>query len=140
MNKIISVTYQDGQVKNLENFKKNEINKDDGVIEKRIKRRAYERQFKQFERDILSCLNEDTIRDYAEDNFGLIDEDDIEEKGIEDFDNYELLEEIKVRNLTYGGNTIVSEQFITRFCKIIEKENAILLDSVLSEFEAKLNI
>ncbi len=66
--------------------------------------------------------------------------DNIEEKSIDEFSDNELMEEIRDRKLLGGDNSIISEQFITRFSKIIEKENQILLDSLLTEFENKLNI
>lgn len=102
--------------------------------------REYERQFLSFEDKILESLDQDNLEDYATSNFELTKEDDIEEKDISDFGDEEIMEEVRDRKLLGGDNSIISEQFITRFSKIIEKENQILLDSLLTEFENKLNL
>lgn len=102
--------------------------------------REYERQFLSFEDKILESLDQDNLEDYATSNFELTKEDDIEEKDISDFSDEEIMEEVRDRKLLGGDNSIISEQFITRFSKIIEKENQILLDSLLTEFENKLNL
>lgn len=102
--------------------------------------REYERQFLRFEDEILEKLDQDNLEDYATSNFELTKEDDIEEKDISDFRDEEIMEEVRGRKLLGGYNSIISEQFITRFSRIIEKENQILLDSLLTEFENKLNL
>jgi len=102
--------------------------------------REYERQFLSFEDKILEHLDQDNLEDYATSNFDLTKEDDIEEKDISDFKDEEIMEEVRDRKLLGVYNSIISEQFITRFSKIIEKENQILLDSILTEFENKLNL
>lgn len=102
--------------------------------------REYERQFLSFEDKILESLDQDNLEDYATSNFELTKEDDIEEKDISDFRDEEIMAEVRDRKLLGGDNSIISEQFITRFSKIIEKENQILLDSLLTEFENKLNL
>ena len=102
--------------------------------------REYERQFLSFEDKILESLDQDNLEDYATSNFELTKEDDIEEKDISDFRDEEIMEEVRDRKLLGGDNSIISEQFIARFSKIIEKENQMLLDSLLTEFENKLNL
>ena len=102
--------------------------------------REYERQFLSFEDKILEHLDQDNLEDYATSNFDLTKEDDNEEKDISDFKDEEIMEEVRDRKLLGGFNSIISEQFITRFSKIIEKENQMLLDSLLTEFENKLNL
>jgi hypothetical protein len=102
--------------------------------------REYEVQFFRFEDQILENLNQDNLEDYATGNFDLISEDDVEKKTIDDFDDGEIMQEVRDRKLLGDVSTIISESFITRFSKIMEKENQILLDNVLTEFEKKLNI
>jgi len=102
--------------------------------------RNYTRQFSSFEDDILNDLNQDNIEEYAENNFDLVKEDDIDEKDISDFSDEEIMEEVRDRKILGSNNSIISEQFITRFSKIMEKESQILLDSLLTEFEHKLNL
>ena len=70
--------------------------------------------------------------------FDLIKEDDVEEKNIDDFSDGEIMEEVRARKLFGSNNSIISEQFITRFSRIMEKESQILLDNLLTEFESKL--
>jgi len=101
--------------------------------------RLYERQFNNFEDDILELIEESNIEEYAKDNLGLIDEDDAEEKDISDFTDSEILEEVKDRKLN-GATNIISSNFLERFCKIIDAENALLLDNLLSDLEIKLKI
>ena len=101
--------------------------------------RLYERQFNNFEDNILELIEESNIEEYAKDNLGLIDEDDAEEKDISDFTDSEILEEVKDRKLN-GATNIISSNFLERFCKIIDAENALLLDNLLSDLEIKLKI
>ncbi|GAQ50218.1 hypothetical protein [Flavobacterium psychrophilum] len=106
---------------------------------KHLHQRAYERQFYDFENDIIGFLTESNLEDYAKDHLGLIDEDDVEEKDISDFSDTEILAEIKDRKLNKGGN-IITSNFIERFENIVKSENSILLDNLLSELENKLNL
>jgi hypothetical protein len=102
--------------------------------------REYQVQFFRFEDEILENLNQDNLEDYATGNFNLISEDDVEKQTIDDFSDDEIMEEVRSRKIFGNNQSIISENFITRFSKIIEKENQILLDNVLTEFEHKLNI
>ena len=104
------------------------------------KRREYDRQFLKMDDEIIPNLCADNLEDYACNEFDLTKEDDVEEKQIEDFDDNEIMEEIRNRKLLGNYNNIISEQFLTRFSKIVEKENQMLLDSLLTEFEIKLNL
>jgi hypothetical protein len=101
--------------------------------------RSYERQFNNFEDDIIELLNESNVEEYAKDHLNLVEEDDVEEKDISDFTDSELLEEVKDRKLN-GATNIITSAFLERFYKIIEAENVILLDNLLSELEVKLNL
>ena len=112
----------------------------------RMKRkRAYENQFENFQNEILTNLTPDVVKKYAKWEFDLITEDDCdcsdEAKELSDFDDSEIYKELQKRRLFTNINfNVISADFIQRFTKIIERENAIVLDSVLSEFEAKLCI
>ncbi len=138
--KIVKVIYEDGSQKIIESISPLVISED--RIEQYRNKRIYERQFRDFERQILRNLEQDTVETYAVDNFDLVDPDDIENEAtdISDFGDEEIMEEVRNRKLLGGFNSIISEQFITRFSKIIEKENQMLLDSLLTEFENKLNL
>jgi len=128
----------DGSENEIENIVPLVISKD--RKEQWLKQRNYNRQFLCFEKSILEDLNQDTVEEYATDYFDLISEDDAEEKDISDFSDEEIMEEVRDRKLLGSNNSIISEQFITRFSKIMEKESQILLDNLLTEFESKLNI
>lgn len=138
--RIVKVIYDDGSIKEHENTTPLVISED--KKEQWKYNRIYERQFRDFEKKILKDLDQDTVETYAVDYFDLVDPDEVdnEEKDISDFSDEEIMEEVRDRKLLGGDNSIISEQFITRFSKIIEKENQILLDSLLTEFENKLNL
>ena len=137
MNRIIKVIYQDGSELEPKNITPLEIS-DDKQQQWRNQVR-YNRQFRSFEEDILDDLDEDIVEDYAKYRFHLVEEDDVEEKNINDFSDDEIMDEARARKLLGSNNSIISEQFITRFSKIMEKESQILLDNLLTEFETKLN-
>ena len=101
--------------------------------------RCYERQFNNFEDDIIELLNESNVEEYAKDHLNLVEEYDVEEKDISDFTDAEILEEMKDRKLNKGGN-IITSSFIERFENIVKAENSILLDELLSQLETKLNL
>lgn len=101
--------------------------------------RCYERQFNNFEDDIIEFLNESNVEEYAKDHLNLVEEDDVKEKDISDFTDAEILEEMKDRKLNKGGN-IITSSFIERFENIVKAENSILLDELLYQLETKLNL
>ena len=105
-----------------------------------LNRRNYQRQFTEFEKQILEEIDESVIENYAEWNLDLVSENDIEEKGIEDFSDTEILEELATRKILGGKTSIISVKFIERFTKIMHMENEILLDSILADLEKKLKI
>ena len=96
MNKIVKVIYQDGSMKELTNIKPLII---DDVKLKWNRIRDYEKQFESFEDNILCDLYLDNVRDYALTYCDLVSEDDIDEKTIDDFDDDELLFELRCRDL-----------------------------------------
>lgn len=117
----------------------------EGPWDRMKRKRAYESQFENFQNEILGNLIPDVVKKYAEWEFDLISEDDCdcsdEKKDLCDFDDSEIYKELQKRGLFTNINfNIISADFIQRFTKIIELENAVVLDSVLSEFETKLCI
>jgi len=139
MNKIIKITLQDGSEIELKDIKPLVVS--ENKTEQYKNSKTYEKQFTPFEEKILDNLNRDVIRDYAIDWLDLIDEDEIEEKGLYEFDNEDLLEEIKARGLLEDSDdSIITEDFISRFRRIIEKENPFTLSDLLTELENKLNL
>jgi hypothetical protein len=137
--KIIKVIYDNGKEKEVGVIIPLGILKTDEISEKYKKTRVYQRQFNDFEKSILDDLSDDVIKDYAEWNLDLIKEEDSD---ISDFNDDELLEEIQERKLTPKilHGSIINETFMIRFKKIIECENALILDKILTEFECKLHL
>lgn len=138
MNKIVKVIYEDGSFSEIKNI--NPLEKSEDKKEQWLNRRMYNRQFVSFEEEILDSLDENTIEDYATERFDLIKEDDVEEKDIDDFSDDEILQEVRDRKLLGKNASVLSESFIIRFSKIMEKENQILIDTLLTEFETKLSL
>ena len=140
--RIVKIIYANGDEKELGEIIPLEILENDNINERYQKRRSYEGQFKDFEENILNDLDRDTIEAYAERNLYLVKEDDVDDKDISDFDDDELLKEAKYRKLSLSllGSSIITEKFMVRFEKIIEAENALILEKTLTEFESKLNL
>ena len=140
--RIVKIIYANGDEKELGEIIPLEILENDNINERYQKRRSYERQFKDFEENILNDLDLYTIEAYAERNLDLVKEDDVDDKDISDFDDDELLKEAKYRKLSLSllGSSIITEKFMVRFEKIIEAENALILEKTLTEFESKLNL
>lgn len=141
MAKIVKVILDNGEEKQIKQVKPlSSFEKETPDINKWYHQRAYERQFLSFEDEIICLLDDDNLKDYAESHFDLVDEDDVEEKELSDFSDAEILEEVRGRKIFGNSTSIITEDFLLRFSKIIEKENALLLDNLLVEFENKLNI
>lgn len=140
MNKIVKIVYQDGTELEPENLAPLEIRKN--IMLQYHETNKYLQQFYRFERAILEVLEDETVKEYAIDNCGVVDEDEIEkteEKNIGDFSDEEVFSEAKERNLL-GGTSIISESFLLRFARIIERENELEIDILLGCLEEKLKI
>jgi len=83
-------------------------------------------------------INKDIIDNYAEWNFDLVSEDDVEDTNIDGFSNEDILDELAARKILGGNTNIINQDFLFRFSKIIDKENNILLESILNDLEKKL--
>lgn len=141
MAKIIKVVLDNGEEKEIKDIKTlSSFEKENPDRNKFYHQRLYERQFLSFEDEIIYLLDDDNLKDYAENEFDLINENDVEEKELSDFSDAEILEEVRGRKIFGNSTNIITEDFLLRFSKIIEKENAILLDNLLVDFESKLNI
>jgi len=141
MAKIIKVILDNGEEKEVKNIKAlSHFEQENPDRNKWYYQRCYERQFLSFEDEIMYLLDDDNLKDYAESNFYLVDEDDVEEKELSDFSDAEILEEVRSRKIFGNSTNIITEDFLLRFSKIIEKENALLLENLLVDFESKLNI
>ena len=148
--KIVKVVYDNGEIKLIEkkNLKSREQIKDALIIgEKQDWRveRAYERQFKELERDVLWGLDEDLVKEYAKDHLDLKDEDendcDCHDKDVSDFEDDELMAELSRRNLLgYANVNIISIDLFTRFSRVITVADNQELETIISELEKKHNL
>ena len=140
MKKIVKIIYDDGTHDEIVNIPKLDIEGVEEIMEIYKRKRAYERQFKDFEETILENINQNVVENYAEWNLGLINEDEIEKTNIDDFSDKDILEELAARKILVGNTNIINQDFLLRFSKIIDKENNILLENILNDFEKKLKL
>ena len=82
------------------------------------------------------------LEDYAKDEYDLVDADEIND--IDEFNDSKILQEAKKRGLLnkYAiiNENINNQDFIQRFCEIINRGNEIELASFLDELERKYRI
>ena len=148
--KIVKVVYDNGEEILIESEKiKSRQQIQDGlpIGEKQDWKvnRAYERQFKEIERDVLWGLDEDMVKDYAKDHLYLKDEDendcDCHDKDVSDFEDDELMAELSRRNLLgYTNVNIISIDLFTRFSRVITVAENQELEVIVSELEKKYNL
>lgn len=139
MANIVEVILDDGEVVSIGEIKP--FKPSDNPLENRNNQIAYMRQFTKFQKEVLEHFDNDVLEQYAKDYLDLIEEGDCdcEEKTIEDFEDDELMHELKSRNLM-PAQTIVNELFLQRFAKISSISNPLEIDSILTELETKLKI
>jgi glucan phosphorylase len=146
--RIIKVIYDNGEEKVVGDYKsKEQIKQDKPIGEKEDWRvnRTYNRQFKDFEREILWELDDDMVKDYAKDHLDLKDENendcDCQDKDVSDFEDEELMAELSRRNLLgYANVNIISIDLFTRFSRVITKADNQELETIISELEKKYNL
>ena len=107
----------------------------------------YEKQFEEFEKQILENLDEDTIKDYAKDWLDLIDEDDCDCKDndcdcddISEVSDLELIKEVYSRITKQRTADIISADLFFRFTKVLQFADKFEIDRILLEQEQKLKI
>jgi hypothetical protein len=148
--KIVKVVYDNGEIKLVEKEKiksREQIKDALSIGEKQDWRvnRAYDRQFKELERDVLWGLDEDLVKEYAKDHLDLKDEDDndcnCDDKDISDFEDLELMAELSSRNLFgYTNVNIISIDLFTRFSRVITVADNQDLETIISELEKKYKL
>lgn len=148
--RIVKVIYDNGEEKVFDKYKSKEhILHDLPIGEKEDWRvnRIYNRQFKDFEREILWALDDDMVTDYAKDHLSLKDEDendcdcDCKETDISDFEDDEILSEIANRNyLGYANMNIITINLFERLSRIIGVADNLELENIISELEKKHNL
>lgn len=104
----------------------------------------YTRQFNRFEIRILSSLNNSVIKEYAIDEFDLVEDDekDCKCKDICDYEDFELIAELSRRNnIGYGKTDIISVGLLERFTLVLGKaDNNTEIENVISNLETKYNL
>ena len=111
------------------------------------KRWVWEKQFEEFEKQILENLDEDTIKDYAKDWLDLIDEDDCDCKDkdcdcddISEVSDLELIKEVYSRITKQRTADIITADLFFRFTKVLQFADKFEIDKILLEQEQKLKI
>jgi hypothetical protein len=111
------------------------------------KRINWERQFEQFEKQILGNLDEDIIKDYAKDWLDLKDEDDCDCDDndcdcddISEVSDLELIKEVYSRITKQRTADIITADLFFRFTKVLQFADKFEIDKILSEQEQKFKI
>jgi hypothetical protein len=111
------------------------------------KRINWERQFEEFEKQILENLDEDTIKDYAKDWLDLKDEDDCDCDDndcdcddISEVSDLELIKEVYSRITKQRTADIITADLFFRFTKVLQFADKFEIDKILSEQEQKFKI
>ena len=106
--------------------------------------RRYEAQFRDIEKSVLSCIDNDIVEDYAKDYLDLIDPDDCEcdceEKDVSDFEDSDLLNEISRRYFGKNGLDIIANSIFDRFIKVLAVADKSELDEMIKKQEVKHNL
>ena len=144
-NKIIKVIYHDGtkdsviEALTFEQIK----NKYQGKTSYEITR-FYERQFISFERRLLENISDPIIKDYAINNFDLVEEEKEECNcnDISDYEDFELISELARRNVFgYSKTDIITIDLFERFSSVLTKavDNQEIED-IITNLEIKYNL
>lgn len=141
--KIVKVILDNEDVLELKNI--NPITPEDYKDWK--KRYDWEKQFEEFEKQILENLDEDTVKDYAKDWLNLIDEDDCDCDDnncdcddISEVSDLELIKEVYSRITKQRTADIITADLFFRFIKILQFADKFEIDKLLSQQEQKLKI
>ncbi len=96
---------------------------------------SYKRQFMGFEEEILENLNKKTVKGYAEDELGLVDEDDVDEKELRDFSDSEIINYCKLNGLIEDvanvPNNLIAQSIFEDIPKLFQKYSAIELSEIV---------
>lgn len=137
--KIVKMTFEDGSENEFKELSKEEygLTTESSIFEQY----RFKNQHKKWEKDfILNYLTID-LEDWAKDEYGLKDEN--ENDDISDFDDSELLKELKKRRINYSNSVntnINNEDFIQRLTEIISRGDDREIDLTLELLEKKFRI
>lgn len=134
MNKIKKIIFEDETSLEYRELSLEELNNN---------RYRFYNQFRLFEETILDFHILLDIEEYAKEKFGLIDED--EQLEIEDFSDFEILQQVKIRHLSAGENdiqnpNITNQSFVSRLTEIINRGNDAEIDNALTMLEKNYRI
>lgn len=135
---IVKYITDKGEEVELQEPKKFEEIEGESWSERFLRRKKCVSPIKYFEESILNEISESTTIEYAIDNFNLVSEDEVEDKKIEDFSDSEIEEEY-FSNIKLGF-TVVTQSFVSRFFKVIEKGDPTEIEEFLNQQELKNNI
>ncbi len=142
MGNIVKVIFEDNKELTLD-IKSAEILDSDTDDAKYQKKREREIELRKFQRTILREMDYSLVEDWAKDEFDLIEENEAEchYTHLDTCSDNALTNEAEQRGLMYRFNqTIMNDNFETRFAKIVEHESPITIENWLSEMESRLRI
>lgn len=142
MSNIINVVFENGEVLSFDAkpLVFLETDSDDAKYQKR-RYRAIE--IRRFQRSILKKMDYNLVEDWAKDEFDLVEECDAvcRDVHLDTCKDSELIHEATYRGLMNRFNqTIMNDTFESRFSKIVQHENAVVIENWLSEMESRLRI
>lgn len=130
--KIKQITFEDGSEQVFKEIPLEEFNKNSCFPSSYY----YRNQHKTWEEDYILPNLQTDLKDWAMDQYHLINEADKNE--IEDFDDIILLNECRTRNLSLsqiGNESIINENFIERIIEISRRGDDNHIDAVLETLE-----
>ncbi|SDZ91186.1 hypothetical protein SAMN05443667_101262 [Flavobacterium gillisiae] len=139
---ITAVTFADGTSHEMNNYEPIKEIENETRRNYLDRRNVHDANIRLFENTILKNISSSCFKSHAEFYYELVEApDEPEEKDITEFEDKEVLDELKRRKL-FGDiqYNIITNDFLTRFSKIVVIENQLLIDNLLSEIETKLGI
>ena len=92
-----------------------------------------------FNNEVLERLDDYYIGEYAKDYLDLVDEDDVE-SDINDFSDSEINFEYQNRNLGVITETLIEDDLLNRFSKLIQVASISDLEELVFNLEVKNNL
>lgn len=92
-----------------------------------------------FNNKVLECLDDYYIEEYAKDYLDLFDEDDVE-SDINDFSDSEINFEYQSRNLGVITETLIEDDLLNRFSKLMQVASISDLEELVFNLEVKNNL
>lgn len=92
-----------------------------------------------FNNEVLECLDDHYIEEYAKDCLDLVDENEVE-SDINDFSDIEIKQEYADRCLGVITETLIEDDLLNRFSKLIQVASISDLEELVFNLEVKNNL